>query len=256
MDKKIALENLAAITSLLDERGMPAWLDGGSLLGCHRGGDLIDHDEDTDLGIHIADWQREPALDFLQAVKAAGFAIERYFGEISQGLEICLKRRGVHTDLFFYYPEGDRVWCGSWGGNWFLARPGEPKRCVLIKYYYQRFELRPMKLKGLEFHVPADTERYLTELYGETWRIPDPAWGGLIASPNAVLTSFVEERDPTRFVEEEFLARALPRAGVSGGAPEIAAAPEAPTHLQLIEAVEKARLRRLAARKKKEAGGG
>jgi hypothetical protein len=241
VNKKVAFENLKAITALLEERGIPAWLDGGSLLGCYRGGDLIDHDDDTDLGIHLADWRREPALDFLEAVRAAGFTVARYFGEVSLGLEICLERGGVPTDLFFYYPEGERVWCGAWGGTWYLRRPNQPRYCGLIKYYYERFELRSMSVQGVSFHVPADTEKFLVTLYGAGWRVPDPTWSGLASPTNRVMTTLMIERDPTVVVEAEFLARALPR-GPAG--PEVADLLSAKVDLSLVEALHRSRARR------------
>jgi hypothetical protein len=253
MDKKIALENLAALELMLAERGMRAWLDGGSLLGCYREGHLIDHDEDTDLGMHIADWQREPALDFLRAMKAAGFTILRYFGEVEHGLEITLERRGVRTDLFFYYPAEDRVWCGGWVETFNQTLPGNPPEWTLIKYFYERFELRTMLVNGVELYVPADTEKYLISLYGASWNIPDPAWHGMSSPPNAMLTNFSSRRDPAVFVEADFLERALPggpRARVPENQPE---GGELLRGLQMIEALGRRNARKLAAAAKKAA---
>jgi hypothetical protein len=247
VDQTIAFENLKTLHDLLHQRGIRAFLDGGSLLGCYREGKLIDHDEDTDLGILIADWQREPALDFLRAATDAGFRVARYFGELALGLEICLHRRGVSTDLFFYYPDGDRVWCGGWVGTWIRALPGEPKNCRLIRYEYERFEIGTVRVQGAILHVPADTERFLVTLYGTSWKTPDPTWKGMSSPPNARLTDFVIERDPSAFVEGEFLARAFPPEPGSTALEETKAAESLVAGLPLVQAIERRRARKMAA---------
>ena len=78
-------------------------------------------------------------------------------------LLICATyRKVVAIDIFFYKRMDGNVVHGI----------GTTPRQILWRQ--SPFELRPVEFLGRTFNVPSPSERYLAELYGETWQTPDP----------------------------------------------------------------------------------
>ena len=76
----------------------------------------------------------------------------------------------VAIDFFRFFFEDDRVWCGLNVGP------------HVVKWVHSPFELVDHQWLGVPVKIPADSDRFLTEVYGD-WRTPNPYFG-LFASPN------------------------------------------------------------------------
>ncbi|MBL7033600.1 MAG: LicD family protein [Candidatus Delongbacteria bacterium] len=172
------VRNLIDGCDLLIDLGVRAWLTDGTLLGYYREQRILQHDQDADLGLFIEDYSDR----ILAGFKNAGWELDHVFGNIECGLQLSFLRNGSKLDLFFFYPEGDRLWHGAW-----KAEP-KGKFRKLIKYYYEPFELRMVDFLGRQFAVPADTEQYLVTKYGEGWAVEQREWDWAFGPSNAIAT--------------------------------------------------------------------
>jgi tetratricopeptide (TPR) repeat protein len=156
---------LRAAINRLNASGIDAFLTGGTLLGAMRSSEFITFDKDIDFGI--------PGNVTFEKLREA-FAGDPDF-ELSwdpgEGPLINYFWRGkVAIDFFRFVWEDDHVWCG-------LDVAG-----YLMKWLHSRFELIDFEWQGVKVKIPADSDRFLTEVYGD-WRTPQPYFG-LFASPN------------------------------------------------------------------------
>jgi hypothetical protein len=58
MDRELAVKNLRAVKEVFDELGIRFWLDGGTLLGAVRDGEILEWDNDIDLGMWSNDGKK------------------------------------------------------------------------------------------------------------------------------------------------------------------------------------------------------
>jgi tetratricopeptide (TPR) repeat protein len=157
---------LRAVMRCLDAAGIEAFLTGGTLLGAMRDSQFITFDKDLDFGVRgtvtLADLSRALAAD-------SDFELSGHYED--DALLIAYFWRGkVAIDFFRFFFESDRVWCGFYlGGH-------------LMKWLHTPFDLVEFKWQDVTVKIPADSGRFLTEVYGD-WRTPKPYFG-LFASPN------------------------------------------------------------------------
>lgn len=167
MNKKIAIKNLTEISEILKENKVRNFLVYGTALGAYRGGSIIEHDNDTDLGIMAEDWN----FDLLKQFTDKGFSIDFIFGMFRFGCEIALMKDGVKTDLMFFYKNEAEgyYWNCLWQNG---CRNGEKDK---IKHSYPKVmfdNFWNVSLNGRIFNIPAETEDYLILVYGEDWKTP------------------------------------------------------------------------------------
>jgi hypothetical protein len=188
--RSTVVRNLADAQSALASLDITCWLTDGTLLGYFREGDIIEHDRDVDLGLRIEDYSDEIVPEF----QKRGFRLEYVLGERKRGLELSFMRHGVKVDLFFFYPEGGKLWHGAWLG----VDKGRKRK--LIKYYYQPFGLKEVDFLGGRFNVPADTLKYVVTKYGEGWSRPVRDWDWALGPANAVETDVILKRNRKKIV--------------------------------------------------------
>ncbi|NXS12245.1 FKRP protein, partial [Neodrepanis coruscans] len=113
-------ETARHVVGELEKAGVRYWLEGGSLLGAVRSGDIIPWDYDVDLGIYREDlakcrWlaaaQRQPEEDpegFLWEKAAEGDFFRVHFS----------RHNRLHVDLWPFYPKGGGVMTkATWLGH-------------------------------------------------------------------------------------------------------------------------------------------
>lgn len=160
MNKDSALENLKILDEIFRKMGKEYWVSCGTLLGFYRDGDFIGYDKDTDLCVNINSLDK----NLLEEFKNKGFKIVRVFGRHHDGFEIALSRIGVKTDLFFFYKNDDK---------WYHSAYKNGKK---FDFVYDPFGLKETVFKGHSFMTPENIEHYLSQKYGEDWRVPKKKW--------------------------------------------------------------------------------
>jgi len=160
------LDSIEEVLGALHTAGVEAFPAYGTLLGAVRGGRLIGHDSDADLGYvsehsHPVDVVRE-SFRLQRALADMGYRITRYSGA-------AFKVDVVEADGSV---RGLDVFGGFLAGG-HLHLMGE------IRTPYRRDQIFPLgrtTLEGRELPAPADTDAFLTATYGPSWRVPDPAY--------------------------------------------------------------------------------
>ncbi len=160
------MEAIATVLKALDEAGVEGFVAYGTLLGAYRDGKLIGHDSDADLGYvsrhtHPVDVMLE-SFALQRTLVEMGFVVTRYSG-------IAVK---VHV------PEADGTIRGLdvFGGfmrDGMLYLMGEVGAPFEEDWIFPR---STVELEGHTFAAPAQPDRLLAAMYGESWRVPDPAY--------------------------------------------------------------------------------
>ncbi len=160
------LDSIEEVLAALRTAGIEAFPAYGTLLGAVRGGRLIGHDSDADLGYvsehtHPVDVVRE-SFRLQRALAEMGYRIQRYSGA-------AFKVEVIEAD-------GSVRGLDVFGG--FLAE-GRLNLMGEISTPFRRewiFPLGTTTLEGRELPAPANTDEFLTATYGPSWRVPDPAY--------------------------------------------------------------------------------
>jgi len=160
------LDSIEVVLRALKEAGVDAFPAYGTLLGAVRGGKLIGHDSDADLGYvsehtHPVDVIRE-SFRLQRRLAEMGYEISRYSGgafkvDVEEGDGSV---RGLDVFGGFLH-DGNLILMGE------------------IRAPFKRewiFPLGTTTLEGRTLPAPADTDKFLTATYGPSWRVPDPAY--------------------------------------------------------------------------------
>ncbi len=160
------LDSIDEVLGALRKTGIEPFVAYGTLLGAVRGGKLIGHDSDADLGYvsrhtHPVDVVRE-SFDLQRALADMGYSITRYSG-IAFKVDVVEGDGSVRgLDVF-----------GGFLGEGHLHLMGEIRTPFREDWI---FPLATATLEGRTVPVPADTDRFLTATYGPSWQVPDPAY--------------------------------------------------------------------------------
>lgn len=160
------LDSIEEVLGALHSAGVEAFPAYGTLLGAVRGGKLIGHDSDADIGYvsehtHPVDVVRE-SFQLQRRLADMGYAISRYSAAAFKVdvIEADGAVRGLDVFGGFLH-EGHLVLMGE------------------IRTPFERdwiFPLGTTTLEGRDLPAPADTDKFLAATYGPSWRVPDPAF--------------------------------------------------------------------------------
>lgn len=138
------------------------WIIMGLLLGCVRDGGPIPWDRDADFGFLESDLPH--FLAAAEVLRSRGFSQRR--SQINNDGSVtkwAFKYQGVKYEFFMFLERGDRL-------RWIYH---SQKLHLELVNELPRHGLDELELYGRRWLKPANTEEYLTILYGN-WRKPDP----------------------------------------------------------------------------------
>ena len=160
------LESIGVVLEALKEVGVDAFLAYGTLLGAVRSGKLIGHDSDADLG-YVSD-----ALEPVDAI-IESFRIQRAL--VERGFHVT-RYSGIAFRVTVQEADGTARGLDVFGG---LFHRGHLYLMGEVGAPFEREWIHPLGEVGLEgrtFPAPARPEKLLEAMYGEAWRVPDPAY--------------------------------------------------------------------------------
>lgn len=160
-----AIEDL---TEVLDRASVPFFFAAGTALGLVREGRPLSADADIDVGIRDEDYDLEALRERFRQHPRFEFDVVH-----PRTYKLGLRHRGGSpVDLFRFYEED--------GGSYHDA--------VFVRWRNTPFEVERIEVQGLRVPVPANTEAYLTENYGD-WRTPNAAFDAFTDdAPNVEIT--------------------------------------------------------------------
>ena len=145
------------------------WLDFGTLLGYYRERDFINHDLDMDFGIIIPDYD-----DFLVVEKELlnqGFQRTKEFYFDKNLVELSYNYKGLNVDFILYKKDSNKI---SSDTIFYMTNAlGNPTRYEVYHYELPFFDLQECNFKNIVVKIPSNVEEYLSNLYGEDFRIPN-----------------------------------------------------------------------------------
>lgn len=138
---------------VLQELEEPFWLDFGTLLGYYRGGDIIPHDIDIDVGMMESSYEK---ITEMKDRMPPGLSLHDSSAN-HNGPKVYFSYKGFDFDVFFYKQHGDHFKC-------YLE--GAPFNETQLIHEKLIFPLKEASFKGKTVQVPKDTEGYLQQMYG------------------------------------------------------------------------------------------
>jgi hypothetical protein len=149
------------------EHGVELFLISGTLLGCVREGTILGHDKDIDVGV-----SDEHSKEDLQAIMQSCPTLKER--EIESTNAIYLEHaNSVYIDVFIHYKkDGATVAHGGLKAEW-VNTP---------------FKVKQIEFLGNHYGVPANTDLYLEENYGN-WQTPKPGFETFTDTPNMIITN-------------------------------------------------------------------
>lgn len=165
---------LAHISGVLEKHKIPAFATYGTLLGFVRDNGFLPHDDDIDLGVLPGDWTPQRLLKVLLEDEE-GFSFLFAFSYNGRVTEFKLQYGKVPIDFFFYEDDGEEFSAGSYHYYPNVKYP-TPNANSAQRVCEPRIEaLGRIRVYGIDFPVPSNTEYVLERLYGN-WRVPDTNW--------------------------------------------------------------------------------
>ncbi len=169
----------------LREHDIACFVDYGTLLGLVREGHLLPHDLDLDMGVLVGSASENIRALTRRALLAAGFQIRRELYLNDRVVEETYSLKKINMDIFYY--EVEQTQTKTWLFYGVKGKVYRPGRADVVELIHQT-PGTPVErsIDGLTVCLPADSDQWLVEKYGENWRIPDTGWvywKGPCASP-------------------------------------------------------------------------
>ncbi len=170
------------IVDILDKNNIEYHLEGGTLLGLVRDGDLLPWDHDIDLSIDISNAKKLKDLRKIFWKKGLKLSARKYtksFGAIEEGQYRILKVKPIAYNLLRIFSKNYK--CKAMVGDIFVKVSNDKhtywqakeKILRVNKEHYEGHDT--IQYNGYNFKIPVNYKDYLTAKYGD-WSIPVKEW--------------------------------------------------------------------------------
>lgn len=160
--QKDASKALQDLKHCLNKNQIEFFLISGTLLGCIREGALLGHDKDIDIGVWHTTNYRALKLAFQ---KSGLFYI---LPSSNKKLLVVRHVNGIAIDVFIHEQNNEGCW--HYGGK--------------CKWLNTPFKLKSHQFLGTSYMIPENHDQYLTENYGDDWRLPKIDFDSALDTPN------------------------------------------------------------------------
>ncbi|MBH0008736.1 LicD family protein [Salinibacterium sp. SWN1162] len=152
----------------LAELGYTAYITGGTLLGAVRDGDILPHDDDTDLGVLLD--HSDPA-----DISLASYRMQRELEEL--GYDV-VRHSTAHLQLTYFTENGSidhyvDIFTAFYRSADEFCQPIHVRGNLPIE---SLLPLVPIEFAGISMPGPANPEAWLEICYGPAWSIPNPSF--------------------------------------------------------------------------------
>jgi len=154
IDKDKCFAIMCEIDDICKKHDVHYYFSEGTALGLYRSGDLIDWDDDIDIGMEESQYNKFIKKCFPEMV-SRGYYLTYYYHPAINGHLLSFLKNGQIIDI-----ENIKV------GKWCISKLG--KLCDELLPHIQK--LTEKEWRGRKFPVPE--ESYYVYLYGKDWRIP------------------------------------------------------------------------------------
>lgn len=212
MNQAVALMLLVDVANMLEKYNCTYWLSDGTLLGAIRENGFMAHDEDLDLGVWAADFDKRVIHELISRFSCV---IHRLQGKPDDGMVITIGRAGFHLDMFFYYPianldekpQSSKRKNDIYSCLYQLIKPyntsNKAKQYDCIFPSYKPLVRR--EFLGHKFWVPKNAEQHLAVTYGADWQKPNKKWNLFNDQQNLKLRGVADDMTTDRQIIEQFL---------------------------------------------------
>ena len=183
-NSQLCLDSVNDVLDILNNMGIKAFPDGGTLLGLYRDGKLMDYDHDADLGILVNNEIKENIKkiteNIIQEIDLKSKYKFNIFSVHSNGFYymIALRSELVCIDIIYYHQnyfneENNTKYYGGFIKKW----------CPMF-WCYDDFYLTKQTLANKEYWLPNNIEKQLEQVYGLTWKQHLSNWDSSVSCPN------------------------------------------------------------------------
>lgn len=172
--KKRGMDLVMEVERIMEKTPAFYFVDAGTLLGLVRDGKLISWDLDIDFGIFAN--EKYSWLDLERTLGEAGFELIHQFKFRERIAEQTYQRKNVSIDFFGHYSDDNNSYFSSFYIKQGFAYKDDTQRHVRLFTNVKISGTQKYKIGNDYVHVPVEYEEYLSEHYGQNWRIPNPNW--------------------------------------------------------------------------------
>lgn len=151
------------------------FVDAGTLIGIYRDGHLLKRDMDVDMGVIVK--TQDEVQDIRNYLINNGFELTICFRVPEVGIiQDAFDCNGIRVDMCYFLESDKSTYCYVLYEDDKIIKMSFSKICNIRKYQY----------KDQCVNIPEDSDKYLEERYGKTWRKPDPFfkyWEGPCVTP-------------------------------------------------------------------------
>ncbi|MCL9819805.1 tetratricopeptide repeat protein [Helicobacter colisuis] len=158
-EAQVALEDLSRIFERIN---IKMFLVSGTFLGCIRNKSILSHDYDIDVGV----FEEDMNCKVLENILKEGVFYQHEFNK--KGIIKLKHINGIMIDIFIHYRDGDITYHLGAKNRWNNAA----------------FKLQKYKFLDGEYYGALDYELYLSENYGNDWRVPKKDFNSILDTPN------------------------------------------------------------------------
>lgn len=160
------------LTDTIVENKVKAFCAFGTLLGFIRDKGFIKHDEDIDFGvINDANFSWEKLESILTAI---GMKKTREFTFDDKITEQSYIENGVNVDFFLYTPINNKMMAHIYYKKAGVKYKSENEYSAKESWSPLVDKIDITMINDTKILIPSENEVYLSSVYGESWRVPDP----------------------------------------------------------------------------------
>ena len=172
--KKRGLSSLFSIQTALEKEELLFFVDFGTLLGFVREGKPLSWDYDMDFGLLIDDDQKWDILN--KAMNNIGFEQIKQFSYKKVITEKTYRKDDVYVDFFRHFSLGDTSCYYVYYAEKDYEYKDENQLHARMTKTVKISGTKELEVEDGKVYVPNEYIKYLEDVFGADWKVPNPNW--------------------------------------------------------------------------------